>query len=215
MGLPTNHSRLHAFFRGGRPHARSSSKHYKTTRAQQIDKPSKRNSVSSASTSISQHSPSVQDSDPFLLVVGWHSLLQKRVFDGKQSPHVSSQYFDDALRLCEGCCKKDPGVPPTVPSVSAAMQSSDMGSLLSPNSVRACFMIGLACTSYAINILFNQIFKTFSFGVGAQQVCIIIFLPFRWRSVHFLRMYVWQQDHAYCSRKVATLIMLLLAATAK
>ena len=37
----------------------------------------------------------------------------------------------------------------------------------SPNSVRACFMTGLACTSYAINILFNQIFKTFSFGVGA------------------------------------------------
>ena len=149
MGLPTNHSHLHACFRVGRPHARSSSKHYKTTR--------------------------VQDSVPFLLVVGWHSLLQKRVFDGKQSPHVSSQYFDDALRLCEGCCKKDPGVPPTVPSVSAAMQSSEMGSLLSPNSVRACFMTGLACTSYAINILFNQIFKTFSLGVGAQQVCIIIF----------------------------------------
>ena len=120
----------------------------------------------------------MQDSDPFLLVVGWHSLLQKRVFDGKQSPHVSSQYFDDALRLCEGCCKKDPGVPPTVPSVSAAMQSSDMGSLLSPNSVRACFMIGLACTSYAINILFNQIFKTFSFGVGAQQVCILAMMAF-------------------------------------
>ena len=46
------------------------------------------------------------------------------------------------------------------------------------NSVRACLMSGLACTSYAINILFNQIFKTFSFGVGAQQVCILAMMGF-------------------------------------
>ena len=46
------------------------------------------------------------------------------------------------------------------------------------NSVRACLMSGLACTSYAINILFNQIFKTYAFGVGAQQVCIRAMMAF-------------------------------------
>ena len=84
-------------------------------------------------------------------------------------------FRNDEFAYARAVAKKDPGLPPTVPSASAAMQSSEMGSLPSPNSVRACLMTGLACTSYAINILFNQIFKTFSFGVGAQQVCIIIF----------------------------------------
>ena len=155
MGLPTNHSHLHACFRVGRPHARSSSKHYKTTR--------------------------VQDSVPFLLVVGWHSLLQKRVLRtfvlNTSTMRLDFQYMicfrSDEFAYARAVAKKIPDFlrpcHPRQPLCKAVKWEA------SPNSVRACFMTGLACTSYAINILFNQIFKTFSFGVGAQQVCIIIF----------------------------------------